>query len=71
VECNPTLASISRSQDADTLVTAAGRVVGTQTSTTPRRSEVSGSLLFMQPGAGNLEYGTFVTPFAHSDAQLQ
>jgi hypothetical protein len=25
--------------------------------------EVSGSLLFLQPGAGNLEYGTLVTPF--------
>ena len=27
------------------------------------RFEVSGSLLFLQPGAGNLEYGTLVTPF--------
>jgi hypothetical protein len=62
VECNPALASIPRSQDADTLVTAAGRVVGTQTSTTPRRFEVC---------AGNLEYRTLVTPFAHSDAQLE
>jgi len=25
--------------------------------------EISGSLLFLQPGAGNLEYGTLVTPF--------
>jgi hypothetical protein len=25
--------------------------------------ELSGSLLFLQPGAGNLEYGTLVTPF--------
>ena len=25
--------------------------------------EVSGSLLYLQPGAGNLEYGTLVTPF--------
>src|SRR3984957_8380438 len=27
------------------------------------RFEVSGSLLYLQPGAGNLEYGTLVTPF--------
>ena len=32
--------------------------------------EVSGSLLFLQPGAGNLEYGTLVTPFPDSDAEL-
>jgi hypothetical protein len=25
--------------------------------------EINGSLLFLQPGAGNLEYGTLVTPF--------
>jgi hypothetical protein len=29
----------------------------------PPRFEVSGPLLFLQPGAGNLEYGTLVTPF--------
>ncbi len=29
----------------------------------PPHFEVSGSLLFLQPGAGNLEYGTLVTPF--------
>jgi hypothetical protein len=28
----------------------------------PYRFEFSGSLLFLQPGAGNLEYGTLVTP---------
>ncbi len=28
----------------------------------PPRFEVSGSLLLLQPGAGNLEYGTLVTP---------
>ena len=28
----------------------------------PPRFEISGSLLFLQPGAGNLEYGTLVTP---------
>jgi hypothetical protein len=28
----------------------------------PPRFEVSGSLLFLQPGAGNLEYGTLVSP---------
>jgi hypothetical protein len=48
VERNPALASIPRSQDADTLVTEAGRV-GTQTSTIPCRFEVNGSLLFLQP----------------------
>lgn len=29
----------------------------------PPRFELSGSLLYLQPGAGNLEYGTLITPF--------
>jgi hypothetical protein len=32
-------------------------------SSAPPRFELSGSLLFLQPGSGNLEYGTLVTPF--------
>jgi hypothetical protein len=32
-------------------------------SSPPRHFEVSGSLLYLQPGAGNLEYGTLVSPF--------
>jgi len=32
-------------------------------SNAPARFELSGSLLFLQPGAGNLEYGTLVSPF--------
>jgi len=60
VESNPAFASISRPQNADTL--AAGQVVGTRTSNPAPRFEISGSLLFLQPGAGDLEYGTLVSP---------
>lgn len=41
---------------ADLSYKAAPRVVN------PPRFEVSGSLSFLQPGAGNLEYGTLTTP---------
>jgi hypothetical protein len=54
VERNPALASIPRSQDADTLVTEAGRV-GTQTSTMPCRFEISGVAVVSAAGADNLE----------------
>jgi len=70
VERNPTVASMRRSQDADTLVADAGRVVSTQTSTTPLRSKVSGSLLFLQPAAA-ISNWAFGGPFAQSDAELE
>ena len=36
----------------------------------PRRFEVSGSLSFLQPGAGNLEYGTLANTAAPGNAAL-
>lgn len=36
----------------------------------PPHFELSGSLLFLQPGAGNLEYGTPGDPISDSNAQL-
>ena len=62
-EPDPALAAIPRSRNADALAADAGHAVGIRTSISPPRFEVSGSLLFLQPGAGNLEYGTLVTPF--------
>jgi hypothetical protein len=66
-------AAMPRAQDAEALATEtwatetraadSGRVVDGRTLKPPPRFEVSGSLLFLQPGAGNLEYGTLVTPF--------
>ena len=57
VEPNSALAAIARPRNADALA------AGARTSNAPPRFEVSGSLLYLQPGAGNLEYGTLVTPF--------
>ncbi len=57
LEPDPALASTPRLYKAEPLSADTGRVVGI-----PPRFEVSGSLLFLQPGAGNLEYGTLVTP---------
>jgi hypothetical protein len=56
-ESNPALASRAQYLAAD-----AGQVVGVRTLNPPPRFEISGSLLFLQPGAGNLEYGTLVNP---------
>jgi hypothetical protein len=56
---NPALASMPMPKKAGSL--AADYVVGTRRPDSPR-FEVSGSLLFLQPGAGNLEYATLVTP---------
>jgi hypothetical protein len=52
---NPALASVPMPQKADSYL------VGSRRPVSPR-FEVSGSLLFLQPGAGNLEYGTLTTP---------
>jgi hypothetical protein len=60
---NPALASRSRQQNADMSAADAGQIAGIRTSNARPRFEISGSLLYLQPGAGNLEYGTLVTPF--------
>ena len=72
---NPVRASVPRPQSADPMSANAGRVAGPlvdqvigkaagiPTPYAPPRFELSGSVLFLQPGAGNLEYGTLVTPF--------
>ncbi len=56
---NAALASTPMPQKADSL--AADYAVGARRPVSPR-FEVSGSLLFLQPGAGNLEYATLVNP---------
>jgi Legionella pneumophila major outer membrane protein precursor len=62
VEADPAFTSAPRPQNADTLATYPVKAVGAPISNAPR-FEVSGSLLYLQPGAGDLEYGTLVTPF--------
>lgn len=59
---NPALASVPRPQNADTYAAFPVKAAASPTSNAPR-FEVSASLLFLQPGAGNLEYATLVTPF--------
>ena len=62
VEADPAFASAPRPQNADTLAAYRVKAVGAPISNA-LRFEVSGSLLYLQPGAGDLEYGTLVTPF--------
>jgi hypothetical protein len=62
VEADPAFTSAPRPQNADTLAAYPVKAVGPPISNAPR-FEVSGSLLYLQPGAGDLEYGTLVTPF--------
>ena len=62
VAADPAFASAPRPQNADTLAAYPVKAVGAPISNAPR-FEVSGSLLYLQPGAGDLEYGTLVTPF--------
>ena len=62
-QANPALASAPRPQNADTSAAYPVKAVGAPISNAAPHFEVSGSLLFLQPGAGNLEYGTLVTPF--------
>jgi hypothetical protein len=40
----------------------AGRAVEIGTANPPHHFEISGSLLYLQPGAGDLEYGTLISP---------
>src|SRR5580658_1456664 len=62
VGADPAFAAAPRPQNADTLAAYPVKAVGAPISNAPR-FEVSGSLLYLQPGAGDLEYGTLVTPF--------
>jgi hypothetical protein len=59
-EHRPALTS-KRSPQADIFAANASRVVAVRRSNSPR-FEISGSLLFLKPGAGNLEYGTLTSP---------
>jgi Flp pilus assembly protein TadG len=62
-----TLGSASAALDAhaqdNTILQVYKSPVDIGTSNPPRHFEVSGSLLYLQPGAGNLEYATLVSPF--------
>jgi Legionella pneumophila major outer membrane protein precursor len=69
-EPNLALPTTRRLQNADALAAEpnavfprnTGRAVDNGTSNPPRHFEVSGSLLYLQPGAGDLEYGTLISP---------
>jgi len=69
IQHRPASASTSRLQNAEALaadphVTSqrAAPAIDLTTSTRRAHFEVSGALLYLQPGAGDLEYGTLVTP---------
>jgi len=70
VDADPAFASAPRPQNADILAACPVKAVGAPISNAPR-FEASGSLLYLQPGAGDLEYGDIGDPFSHSDAQLE
>jgi hypothetical protein len=57
----PGLASIPRAPTADSMAADLHYKAGPRPVNAPR-FEFSGSLSFLQPGAGNLEYGTLTTP---------
>jgi hypothetical protein len=57
-----TVAISVRAQDALIPQVADGKTIDFGGSNSPSRFEVSASLLYLQPGAGNLEYATLVTP---------
>src|SRR5580704_15013478 len=61
VEADPASAAAPRLQNADTLAAYPVKAVAAPAPYAPR-FEISGSLLYLQPGAGDLEYGTLVTP---------
>jgi hypothetical protein len=60
VESSPGPASMSRPQIADAMADT-GYAVKARRPVSPH-FEVNGSLMFLQPGAGNLEYGTLISP---------
>jgi hypothetical protein len=57
----PALVSLPRSQNADAQAADLSYSPGIPRPNSPR-FEIGGSLLFLQPGAGNLEYATLVNP---------
>jgi len=57
----PGLASIPRAQTADSMAADLSYKAGPRPVNSPH-FEISGTLSFLQPGAGNLEYGTLTTP---------
>ncbi len=67
---SPAPAETRRLQNAEALAAApnsispgtAVQAIASETSNPPHHFEISGSLLFLQPGAGDLEYGTLITP---------
>jgi hypothetical protein len=59
---DPAFASAPRPQNADSLAAYPVKAIAAPISNAPR-FEISGSLLYLQPSAGDLEYGTLVTPF--------
>jgi hypothetical protein len=61
-EPDPAFASAPRPQSADALAAYPVKAVRAPASNAPR-FEISGSLLYLQPSSGDLEYGTLVTPF--------
>jgi hypothetical protein len=61
IEYRPALTSRPLPHKADILAADDGRFIAPRKSYSPR-FEISGSLLYLQPSAGNLEYGTLVTP---------
>ena len=58
---SPALVSLPRPQNAAAMATGLSYKADPPV-VNPRRFEVSGSLSFLQPGAGNLEYGTLTNP---------
>jgi len=57
----PALVSLPRPQNADSMAADLSYKAGPRAVNSPR-FEISGTLSFLQPGAGNLEYGTLTTP---------
>ena len=57
----PALVSLPRPQNADSMAADLSYKAGPRVVNSPR-FEISGTLSFLQPGAGNLEYGTLTTP---------
>jgi len=57
----PALVSLPRPQNADSMAADLSYKAGPPAVNSPR-FEISGTLSFLQPGAGNLEYGTLTTP---------
>src|SRR5580704_8310507 len=61
VDADPAPAAAPRPQNADTLAAYPVKAVAAPAPYAPR-FEISGSLMYLQPGAGDLEYGTLITP---------